>query len=60
MLCRVAALNRNQVGIVREAVAGPSLAYQPRKAAKTMFLNVRDPLPLSLPEIQDHKSLSLC
>ena len=47
------------VAIVREAVAGRPLAYQPRKAAKTWFIDVYDHLPPRLPMIHDQKSLSL-
>jgi len=56
----VAALKVNYVVIVREAVTGPSLAYRPIKAAKTLFTDVCDHLPPRLPKIQDQKSLSLC
>jgi len=55
----VATLKRNQVVIVQEAVAAPSLAYQPRKAVITLFIDVCDHLPPRLPKIQDQISLSL-
>jgi hypothetical protein len=50
----------NQVVIVWEAVAGRPLAYQPRKAAKTLFIDVYDHLPPRLPKNQDQKAKSLC
>jgi hypothetical protein len=45
--------------IIWEALAGPSLSYQPIEAAKTLFLDVYDHLPPRLPKTQDKKSLSL-
>jgi hypothetical protein len=50
----------NEVVIVWEAVMGRPLAYQPRKAAKTLYIDVCDHLPPRLPKIQAQKSLSLC
>jgi hypothetical protein len=46
--------------IVSEVVAGRPLAYQPMRAAKTLFIDVCDHLPPTLPKIEDQKSLSLC
>jgi len=50
----------NSVVIVREAATGTSLAYQPIKAAKTLFIDVCDHLPSRLLKMQDQKSLLLC
>jgi hypothetical protein len=57
---RVPTLETNLVMIVWEAVAGPHLAYQLIKAAKTLFNDVCDHLPSRLPKIQAQISLSLC
>jgi len=55
----VAGLKMNQVVIVREAVAGTSLAYLPLKAAISQFMDVSKHSPLRLPRMQDQKLLLL-
>jgi hypothetical protein len=42
-----------------EAVAGTSLDYLSVKAANCRYIDVCDPLPISLRKMQDQKSLSL-
>jgi len=43
----------NKVVIVREAVMGPPVAYEPIKGAKILFIDVCDDLPPRLPKFQE-------